>query len=91
MQKFYFAMLGEVGRHYNLNPSDLHDMMKCGYNKNKSTTKLSYEEYYEYLDNVHYFVAEWFGLYFDPDYYKYDNVSYVVLPHCLMDNVLSKI
>ena len=90
MQRYYFAMLGEVGRYYSLNPSDLHEILKVGY-KIKSTATLSYDEYYEYLDNVHYFIAEYRGLYFDPDYYKYEWLSYAVLPHCLMDDALSQL
>lgn len=85
MRKYYFAVLWEVGITYNLNPKDLHELFKVWY-KIKSTTKLNYDWWYEYIENILYFIAEIYWLYFDIDYYKYDWISFVMLPECILFN-----
>lgn len=76
MQKYYFAVLWEVAIVYDLNKSDIHDMLKVWY-KVESTTILSYEELYEYIEKVLYFVMCVFDMYFDSEWYKYEWISWV--------------
>lgn len=78
MRKFYFAILSEVGIHYNLNHEDIHDLLKIGY-KIKTTSNLNYDEWYEYLDNIIYFVMVVFNMSFDSEGYKKDWISRVWL------------
>lgn len=68
-------MLWEVAIHYWLNKDDLHDLLKVGY-KIKSTTLLNYDQWYEYIDNIHYFIACVFDMYFDPERHKLENISF---------------
>lgn len=71
-------MLSCVAIHYNLNKNDLHCILKVWY-KIKTTSNLSYNEWYDYVDKVHYFMAWVFDMYFDPDYWKFQNTSFTWL------------
>lgn len=62
-------------------------MFKIGYHK-KTTSWISYDEWVEYLDNVHYFIQEVFGRYYDTDRYKNENISYYDLPYAKIDDFL---
>ena len=78
IRKYYFAILSEVAIAYNVNKEDLHLLFKVGYNI-QSTTKLTYDEWYEYIENVLYFIMCIFNMYFDSTGYKIDNISYIWL------------
>lgn len=71
-------MLSEVAIHYNLNKDDIHEMLKIWY-KIKTTSSLDYNDWYDYIDKVHYFMAWVFDMYFDTDYRKYENISFTWL------------
>jgi len=78
MRAFYFSMLWELAIAYNLNKEDLHEMFKVWY-KIKSTAKLTYNEWFEYIENVIYFIACIFDALFDSEGYKIDGISSVWL------------
>ena len=78
MQKRYRAMIGEVCNVYVLNPDEVHHMLKVWYKK-KTTSNMSYDERIEYIDNIHYFFAVVFDMYFDTDRYKNEHISYTFL------------
>ena len=78
IRKYYFAVLSEVAIAYNINKEDLHEILKVWY-KIKSTTKLNYDWWYEYIENVLYFIMCIFNMYFDSTGYKIDNISYIWL------------
>lgn len=78
MRKFYWSMLSEVSLYYNINKEDIHEMLKTGYYI-QSTVNLNYNEWYDYIDKVHYFMAWVFDMYFDTDRYKYENISFTRL------------
>lgn len=78
MRSYYFAVLTEVWLAYNLNKEDLHSLLKVWYNI-KSTTKLDYNWWYEYIENVLYFIMCIFNMHFDSTGYSIDNISRVRL------------
>ncbi len=78
MMRFYRAILSEVGITYNLNPDDIHDVIKCWY-KIKTTTKLNFEQRKDHIDNVIRFIACVFDMMFDSEWYKTDKISWVWL------------
>lgn len=78
LRRYYRAMLSEVAIRYGLNKDDLHEMLKVGYHI-PSTTLLDYEWRIRYVDQVHYFIACVFDMYFDTDGYKYESVSFTRL------------
>ena len=78
MRKYYFAVLWEVALAYNLNKEDLHEMLKVWYHI-ESTTKLDYNWWYEYIENILYFIMCIFDMMFDSEWYKIDNISWVRL------------
>lgn len=78
IRKYYFAILSEVAIAYNINKEDLHEILKVWY-KIESTTKLDYDWWYEYIENVLYFIMCIFNMLFDSTGYKIDNISYIWL------------
>jgi len=88
MRRYYFAILWELANIYIMDKDGLHRMMKIGFHK-KTTSTMWYDERYEYLDNVHYFIQEVRWIYFDVDRYHYENISYYILPYCMVDDYLS--
>jgi len=54
--------------------------------KKKTTSWISYDEWYEYLENVLDFIAEVRGRRYDSDWYNYENISYYDLPYAMMDD-----
>jgi len=76
IQKYYFAVLWEVALAYNLNKSDIHNMLKVGY-KIESTTLFSYEQRCDYIEKILYFVMSIFDMYFDSEWYKYEWISWL--------------
>lgn len=87
MQKYYFSILWELASIYIMDKDGLHRMMKIGFHK-KTTTKMWYDEWYEYLDNVHFFIQEVRGIYFDTDRYFNEWVWYYILPYAMIDDYL---
>lgn len=57
--------------------------MKCWYTAVdpdfSSTTRLTYNWRYEYVDFVHYLCAEWWWVYFDTDHYKYERIPFTFI------------
>ena len=49
---------------------------------------MDYEERYNYLENVLYFIQEVYGRYYDADRYKNERISYYDMPYCMMDELL---
>lgn len=47
---------------------------------------MSYDERYEYLENIHYFIQEMRGRMYDTDRYKYESISYYDLPYAMIDD-----
>lgn len=90
MRRYYFAILWELANIYIMDKDGLHRMMKIGFHK-KTTTKMWYDEWYEYLDNVHYFIQEVRGIYFDVDRYHNENISYYILPYCKIDDYFTSL
>lgn len=78
MRSYYRAILSEVWLAYNLNKEDLHEMFKVGYDI-KSTSKFTYDEWYEYIENIIYFIASIFSMLFDSEGYQLDGISRVWL------------
>lgn len=76
MLKFYRAILWEIAICYDINPNDIHEVLKCWY-KIQSTWKLTFEERKEYLENIIYFVMVVFNMSFDSEWYKQDWISRV--------------
>lgn len=76
MRKYYFAILWEVSLYYNINAEDLHDMLKVWY-KVETTTAFTSDDRYVYLDKVVYFMMWVFDMFFDVDYFKNENISFV--------------
>ena len=85
MMRFYRAILWEVWVTYNLNPDDIHDIIKCGY-KIKTTTKLNFEEWKVFIENIIYFIACMFDMMFDSEGYKLDKISRVRLHWSMKTN-----
>lgn len=78
MRKYYFAVIWEVAQAHHINKEEIHEMLKVWY-KIQSTTKLSYDEWYEYIENVLYFMACVLDMYFDVERFHTDSISYTWL------------
>lgn len=65
----------------------LHRMFKVWFKK-KTTSWISYDEWYEYLENVLDFIAEVRGRRYDSDWYNNENISYYDLPYAMIDDYL---
>lgn len=65
----------------------LHKMFKIGYRK-KTTSWMSYDEWYEYLENILDFIAEMWWRRYDSDWYKNENISYYDMPYAMIDEYL---
>jgi len=51
---------------------------------------MSYDEWYEYLENVLYFIGEMWWRRYDSDWRHSDQVSFYDLPYCNLDFILSQ-
>lgn len=85
MRKYYWAIITMTADRLLFDKDWLHRMFKIWFKK-KTTSWISYDEWYEYLENVLDFIAEVRGRRYDSDWYNYENISYYDLPYAMMDD-----
>ncbi len=85
MRKYYWAIVTMTADWLLFDKDWLHRMFRVWFKK-KTTSWISYDEWYEYLENVLDFIAEIRGRRYDSDWYNYENISYYDLPYAMMDD-----
>jgi len=87
MRKYYFAIVTMTADWLILDKDGLHKMFKIGFKK-KTTSNMSFDEWYEYLENVLDFIWEVRGRIYDSDRRHNEQVSFYDLPDCYLDRNL---
>lgn len=85
MRKYYWAIITMTADWLLFDKDWLHRMFRVWFKK-KTTSWISYDEWYEYLENVLDFIAEIRGRRYDSDWYNYENISYYDLEYAKIDD-----
>ena len=78
MQRYYWAMLGQVSLVVWTYPDRLNDELKVWY-QIETTRKMDETQYYHFIEYTINMFAECFEILFDSDWYKYEWVSYTFI------------
>ena len=84
MQKYYFVIVTTTADRLWYDKEGLHRLFKVWFRK-KTTSWMSYDEWYEYLENVLDLIAHIWGRRYDSERRHNDQVPYYDLPYCQID------
>lgn len=87
MQRYYRQIITTTSDRLMLDKEGLHKMFKIGFKK-KTTSWMSHEERYTYLENILDFIAEVRWRRYDTDWRHNENIRYYDLEYAQIDDFL---